>query len=408
MDARDGPVFLAVDVGGHRHRFVKTNRSAEILDEREVANRVTTDEAGELTGVADQTNELVATAKDVLGPDQAQGIALGSCGPPNKDGTFGMPGGFLITTLPSLAHALGLPLGKCAWTNDCTAGAIAASSPWGHRRQSFSEACRPEVAHPGQSFKFRRQRRRGDETRDSYSKVVYATLSSSMNEGCVIAVEIPGKGRHFIVDRGEFQTTPEAGHQHYRARDPFGNPYQCFCGGTGHLESAIAGGLGFGGVSGTMLRAVSSGAVRSGPIFVTVQSVSDRSDPTESLALAPALYAMAPGVDESADMLKASVVEAVAHRIGHYWGVMGAGKVEFGGGMMHSYEQILLPAIEMVLENPGDFALQASDFSTFPDIAVAEQYGADHVWKGALFMLLHKHRFLVTGEENYPQDSLLL
>jgi hypothetical protein len=67
---------------------------------------------------------------------------------------------------------------------------------------------------------------------------------------------------------------------------------------------------------------------------------------------------------------------------------------------MKDYDQILVPAINMVLDNPRNFGLQ-KDLSTFPDIAVADKYGKDHIWKGPLYMLLNKEKFIVTGKENY-------
>lgn len=401
MDFADDAVILGIDVGGHRHRFVKTNRRAEILDQREVPNEVIFDEAGTVTGLVEKHDEFVEEVRSILGQDQLAGIAMGSVGPPNSDGTFGWQDGVMIRTLPALADAFGVPLGRCAWTNDCTAGAITAASPWGHQRHSFRGKHRPEAAADGESFRFRMRERRGDATRNGYSKVVYTTMSSSMNEGYVIVVELPDHGEFYVIDKGEFQATPEAGHQYYKDLDPFGNPFVCFCGGQHHLESALAGGLGVTGVSGMMKKAVNKGKVRSGPLYDAVKSVPEGTGMAGDLTLAPKLYAIPAGADPDADRLKAFVAEAVAHRIGYYWGVVGAGKVEFGGGMMHSYEQILLPALAMVLAQPERFAAQARDMSTFPDIAVADSFGDDHIWKGPLFMLLHKDQFLVTGEANF-------
>jgi hypothetical protein len=402
MDFADDAVFLGIDVGAHRQRFVKTNNRAEILDQQEVLNQPIIDEAGIATGFVETYDQCVEEVRSFLGQDQLAGIALGSPGPPNSDGTFGFAGGpFLIKTLPIMAHAFGVPLSRCAWTNDCTAGAITAASPWGHQRQSFHGKNRPEVAVAGESFRFRFRERRGDTTRNGYSKVVYATMSSSMNEGCVIVVDMGEQGEHYLIDKGEFQATPEAGHQYYKETDPFGNPFGCWCGGAHHLESALAGGLGVTGVSGMMKKAVATGKVRSGALYDAVKSVPEGSGMVGDLTLAPKLYGIPAGADPHADRLKAFVAEAVAHRIGYYWGVVGAGKVEFGGGMMHSYEQILLPALQMVLAQPERYAAQPRDMSTFPDIAVADRFGDDHIWKGPLFMLLHKDRFMVTGEANF-------
>lgn len=59
------------------------------------------DEAGTVTGFVVKYDQFVEEVRSILGQDQLAGIAMGSGGPPNSDGTFGW-GGFIRSPLARL------------------------------------------------------------------------------------------------------------------------------------------------------------------------------------------------------------------------------------------------------------------------------------------------------------------
>jgi hypothetical protein len=67
--------------------------------------------------------------------------------------------------------------------------------------------------------------------------------------------------------------------------------------------------------------------------------------------------------------------------------------------MMNDYDLILMPAIKRVITNPKLYANQP-DLTSFPDIAIAKDFGKDHIWKGPIFYLMNKDKFAFSGQAN--------
>jgi predicted NBD/HSP70 family sugar kinase len=155
-------------------------------------------------------------------------------------------------------------------------------------------------------------------------------------------------------------------------KDPFGNDLQCGDGATGHLEAVVSGS----GIARIMRNAVSSGAISESPLYQKIAAE------TDDINLPVILYQSLD--DENARKIADFVALSVARTLGTIIASYGPGKIEIGGGVMKSYENVLVPAVKLLDENVHNtFYLQRGKTS-LPDICVAKGYGADYVWRGAI------------------------
>ncbi len=88
--------------------------------------------------------------------------------------------------------------------------------------------------------------------------------------------------------------------------------------------------------------------------------------------------------DENAKKIADFVALNIARTLGGIIVTFGPGKIEIGGGVMKSFEKVLVPAVKLLDDNiDNTFYLQRGKTS-LPDICVAKGYGADYVWRGAI------------------------
>ena len=184
--------------------------------------------------------------------------------------------------------------------------------------------------------------------------------------------------RESLIKQNPFPTLlqpfdiPEFGHQFHLAKDPFGNEILCGDGAVGHLEAVIAGS----GIARVMRNAVKSGAISTGVLYDKIVNEPD------DIRLPIILYENLD--DENARKIADFMSLNVARTLGRMIVSYGPGKIEIGGGVMKSFEKVLVPAIKLLDENVDTtFYLQRGK-TTLPDICVAKGYGADYVWKGAI------------------------
>lgn len=356
--------IIAADVGGSRLRIILSNRNADCIADRMIPfeEGMTIECLNELAIKA--TEELLKaqgiSVSDVLG------AALGSAGVPDQEKQIftespnvpkSMNG--RIEIIPALADKFG-------WknryvNNDCSTAAECAKR-FGHKRQEIKLG-KPYASRP---YAYRFADRPGDDKVDYYV-VMYWTISSGTNIGIKIGD---------CLFKGEFGTIPEFGHQFHIMKDPFGSDLRCGDGSVGHLEAAISGS----GIARIMRNAVLSGAISGGTLYHKI--VNEQDDKKLPMILFKTLY------DDNARKIASFVSLSIARTLGSIIANYGPGKIEIGGGIMKSYQHVLLPAIQLLDRNPDStFYLQRGKTS-LPDICVAKGYGEDYVWRGAVAGLL--------------------
>ncbi len=131
-----------------------------------------------------------------------------------------------------------------------------------------------------------------------------------------------------------------------------------------------------GGIARIMRNAITSGAISTGTLCEQIVAESD------DTKLPVILYGNLD--DGNAQKIADFVALNVARALGRIIVSYGPGKIEIGGGVMKSFEKVLVPAIKLLDENADNtFYLQRGKTS-LPDICVAKEYGADYVWRGAV------------------------
>lgn len=353
--------IIAADSGGSRLRLILSNFDAENINDKIIPFK-------EGMTIDDLNGEAIKSTKELLG---AQGIssssvlgaALGSAGVLDKENQIltespnvprSMNG--IIAVIPALAKEFG-------WRNtyvgnDCSTAAECAKR-FGHKRQEI----RLGDPYASKPYAYRFANRPGDDTETDYHVVIYWTISSGTNIGIKIGDS---------MFNGEFGTIPEFGHQFHLMKDLFGNELLCGDGAVGHLEAVIAGS----GIARIMRNAVRSGAISSGALYEKITHESD------DINLPVILYKNLD--DENARKIADFVSLNVARTLGTMIASYGPGKIEIGGGLMKSYEKVLIPAIRLLDENiDNTFYLQRGKTS-LPDICVAKGFGTDYVWRGAI------------------------
>jgi predicted NBD/HSP70 family sugar kinase len=126
-----------------------------------------------------------------------------------------------------------------------------------------------------------------------------------------------------------------------------------------------------------MRNAVSSRAISTGTLY---QKILDESDDVKL----PVILYETIADDENSRKIADFVALNVARTLGSIIACYGPGKIEIGGGVMKSYENVLVPAVKLLDENAHNtFYLQRGKTS-LPDICVAKGYGGDYVWRGAV------------------------
>jgi predicted NBD/HSP70 family sugar kinase len=291
------------------------------------------------------------------------GVALGSAGVPDQERQIltespNVPKstGGVIAVIPALAEEFGWK--NMYVNNDCSTAAECAKR-FGHKRQEIKLGD-PYASEP---YAYRFANRPGDDERTDYDVVMYWTISSGTNIGVKIGD---------LLFKGEFGTIPEFGHQFHLMKDPFGNDIKCGDGAVGHLEPVIAGS----GISRIMRNAVNSGAISSGILHDKI--VNEPDDGKLPVILYQTLE------DENARKIADFVSLNIARTLGGIIVSFGPGKIEMGGGVMKSFEKVLVPAVKLLDENVDNtFYLQRGKTS-LPDICVAKGYGTDYVWRGAI------------------------
>lgn len=353
--------IIAADVGGSRLRLILSNEKAQnIADEtlplvEGMTENELNEEAIKLTSKL--LNSSGVSKSDVLG------VTMGSAGVPDQERKIltespnvpkSMNG--VISVVPALAQAYGWE--RTYVNNDCST-AVECAKRFGHRRQDIKLGD-PYASKP---FAYRFAQRPGDDKEIDYQVVIYWTISSGTNIGVKIGD---------LLFKGEFGTIPEFGHHFYAEKDPFGNDLLCGDGATGHLEAVLSGN----GIARMMKNALKSGAISSGKLYESIKDV------TDDIKLPVILFKNAD--DENAKKIIDFVTICLARTIGSIIVAYGPGKLEIGGGVMNSFEYILIPAIKLLEENKDNsFYLQRGKTS-LPDICVAKDYGKDYVWKGAI------------------------
>ena len=353
--------IVAADLGGSRIRMILSNRDAE-----NIADKITPLEEGMTVDDVNRaaiysTGELL-DAQGVSASD-VTGAALGSTGVPDQKNQIltespNVPKSTngVIAVIPALAQEFGW---KNAYVNnDCSTGAECAKR-FGHRRQEI-KLSDPYASKP---YAYRFANRPGDDTENDYYVVVYWTISSGTNIGIKIGD---------LLFQGEFGTIPEYGHQFHLLKDPFGNDLRCADGAIGHLEAVTSGG----GIARIMRNAVSSGAISSGVLYEKI--VNEPADRKLPVMLYQTLE------DENARKIADFVALNVARALGGIISSYGPGKIEIGGGVMKSFEEILVPAVKLLDENVDNTFYVQRGKTSLPDICVAKGYGADYVWRGAI------------------------
>ena len=353
--------IVAADLGGSRIRMILSNRDAE-----NTADKITPLEEG--MSVDDVNQAAIVSTKELLdaqgvATSEILGAAMGSAGvldPENQILTESpnvpRSTGGVIAVIPALAEEFGWK--NMYVNNDCSTAAECAKR-FGHRRQEI----KPGDPYASKPYAYRFADRPGDHEETDYYVVIYWTISSGTNIGVKIGD---------LLFRGEFGTIPEIGHRFHLAKDPFGNDLKCGDGAIGHLESVVSGG----GIARVMRGAVSSGAISSGVLYEKI--VNETDDGKLPVILYQTLE------DENARKIADFVALNVARTLGSIIMSFGPGKIEIGGGVMKSFEKILVPAVKLLDENVDNtFYLQRGKTS-LPDICVAKGYGTDYVWKGAI------------------------
>jgi len=353
--------IVAADLGGSRIRMILSNRDAENLADK-------TNPLEEGMSVDDVNKAAIASTRELLdaqnvSPSEVIGVALGSAGVPDQENQIltespNVPKSTngVIAVLPALAK-------EFRWkntyvSNDCSTAAECAKR-FGHKRQEIKLGD-PYASEP---YAYRFANRPGDDEKTDYQVVIYLTISSGTNIGIKIGD---------LLFNGEFGTVPEYGHIFHLEKDLFGNDLVCGDGAVGHLEPAISGG----GIAKIMRNAVSSGAISSGVLHDKI--VNESSD-----GELPVILFNTPD-DENAKKIVDFVALSVARTLGSLVVTYGPGKIEIGGGVMKSFEKVLVPAVKLLDENiDNTFYLQRGKTS-LPDICVAKGYGADYVWRGAI------------------------
>lgn len=354
--------IIAADLGGSRLRLILSNPRAE-----EIVDKITVLKEG--MTVDDVNKEAINSARKLLdahgvSPSEVMGAALGSAGVPDQENQIltespNVPKSTngVIAVMPALAEEFGWE--NIYVNNDCSTAAECAKR-FGHKRQEIKLGD-PYASGP---YAYRFANRPGDDKETDYYVVVYWTISSGTNIGIKIGDSL---------FKGEFGTIPEFGHQFHLMKDPFGNDLLCGDGAIGHLEAAIAGS----GIAKIMRNAVSSGAISTGTLYQKILNESDD-------AKLPAILYETIADDENARKIADFVALNVARTLGSIIACYGPGKIEIGGGVMKSYENVLVPAIKLLDENAHNtFYLQRGKTS-LPDICVAKGYGEDYVWRGAV------------------------
>jgi predicted NBD/HSP70 family sugar kinase len=353
--------IMAADLGGSRLRLILANPDAENLaDERFLLEEGMT--------VEDVNKEAVDTARKLLdaqgvSASEVMGAALGSAGVPDQENQIltespNVPKSTngVIAVIPALAKAFGWK--NMYVNNDCSTAAECAKR-FGHKRQEIKLGD-PKASEP---YAYRFADRPGDDTETDYQVVIYWTISSGTNIGVKIGD---------LLFKGEFGTIPEFGHQFHVVKDPFGNDLLCGDGAIGHLEPAIAGS----GIARIMRNAVRSKAISSGDLYQKI--INEPDDQELPVILFETMN------DENARKIVDFVSLNIARTLGTLISCYGPGKIEIGGGVMKSYEHVLIPAVKLLDENANNtFYLQRGKTS-LPDICVARGYGDDYVWRGAI------------------------
>ncbi len=353
--------IVAADMGGSRIRMILSNRDAENIADKinPLEEGMTVDDVNR--AAIDSTRQLL-DAQGVSAAD-VMGVALGSAGVLDQENQVltespNVPKSTngLIAVLPALAQEFGWE--KTYVNNDCSTAAECAKR-FGHRRQEIKLGD-PYASEP---YAYRFADRPGDDTETDYFVVIYWTISSGTNIGIKIGD---------LLFNGEFGTVPEYGHLFHLEKDLFGNDIYCGDGAIGHLEAVIAGS----GIARIMRNAVSSGAISSGILYEKI--VNEPAGGKLPVILFQTLE------EENARKIADFVALNIARALGAIILSYGPGKIEIGGGVMKSFEHVLVPAVKLLDENVNNtFYLQRGKTS-LPDICVAKGYGADYVWRGAI------------------------
>ncbi|MBD3184957.1 ROK family protein [Candidatus Poribacteria bacterium] len=353
--------IMAADLGGSRIRLILSNHEAVNLADEIVplVDGMTVDDVNAETVKAAKTlmDSKGLSASDVMGatigsagvPDQEEKILTESPNvPKSTDG--------IIAVIPALIKAFGW---KYAYVNNDCSTAAECAKRFGHKRQEI----KPGDPYASKPYAYRFANRPGDDTEEDYFVVMYWTISSGTNIGIKIGD---------LLYKGEFGTIPEFGHQFHVEKDPFENDMVCGDGAVGHLEPVISGG----GIAKIMRNAVKSGGISSGSLYDKI--VNEKKDQKLPVVLFDTLE------DENAKKIVDFLSLNLARVLGAIIVCYGPGKIEIGGGVMKSFEHVLVPAVKMLDENVNNtFYLQRGKTS-LPDICVAKDYGNDYVWRGAI------------------------
>lgn len=393
--------FLTGEGGGSRQLLVLADEKGNMCQHATISHPegITVDKVRDqsITKVLDMIKKQGITNSDI------EGIGIGSAGFVADDHTlFGLPNIPKSLERIEFVSFIGDYLGikNRIALNDCAAGAVAANH-FGHKRNEilfngFEDLIMPwcKPLPDGKFFSIRlRPENKHDKTRKDYVVSAYVTISSGNNYGWIFnpATGKINKGKMHYIMNGEFGRSPEAGHQYYKEKDVFGNLAKCGCGATGCIEQHLAGGNQGNGLIGILRRTKENGQITHGAINAFLETFPDTRE--ANIHLPKFLYSLKKGDSCDADMLKDAIAEAVAYQIGSMIGHIGPGKIEFGGSMMRDYRQILLPALEKIRDDYRKYCNQPMDYSSFPDICVAKNYGKDYIWQGPVAVLLEPHKY---------------
>jgi len=353
--------IVAADVGGSRLRLILSNSNAKNMSERiiRLEEGMTEEKLNE---------EAIKSTEELLDENNVQismvnGVTMGSAGVPDQKRKIltespnvpkSMKG--IISVVPAIAKHYGWK--KMYVNNDCSTAAECAKR-FGHKRQGI----RLGDPYASKPYAYRFAERPGDDKEVDYNVVLYWTISSGTNIGIRIGDSL---------FKGEFGTIPEFGHQFHIEKDPFGNDLMCGDGAKGHLEAVLSGG----GIAKIMRNALTSGHISKGKLYKKIKDVSD------DIELPVILFRTMD--DENTREIVDFIVLCLARTMGAIIVNYGPGKIEIGGGVMKSFEKVLIPAIKLLDENKNNaFYLQRGKTS-LPDICVAKNYGKDYVWRGAI------------------------